>query len=145
MEDNKFTIKTAFAMGERDEKYGQTWYATVEEMQFPVMFNLMEGSVQEGDQITFEEQSVQRFKSGKNQGKEYRRLKKVRVRETNPREVTTEQVGENTRLSELEERVTKIEQHLFTGLKNDRGDDSGKDEVINDVSDEAIDLSDIPF
>lgn len=138
MEEAKFTIKTAFAMGERDEKYGQTWYATVVEMQYPVMFNLMEGSVQEGDEVTYETQEINRFKSGKNQGKEYRRLKKVKVRETSPRMVTQETIIENTELADLKERVAKLEEAVFTKS----GDI--KDTVVEDVP-EDINLDDIPF
>lgn len=141
MED-KFTIKSAFAMGQPDPKYGQTWYATVLEMDYPVMFNLMSGSVQEGDEVTYETQEINKFKSGKNQGKEYRRLKKVKVRETNPREVTVEAVETNA----LEERVAKLEAAVF-GAKEDKIRETAqevKDEVA-EVGDEPISLDDIPF
>lgn len=108
--ENSFTVKTAFKMGEYDEKYGQTWYCTVEEIGQPVMFNLMdkEQTVQEVDKITFEEQLVQTFKSGKNQGKEYRRLKKVKVLEGAPR-----LIDNSPPKTSLEERVAKLEAAVF--------------------------------
>lgn len=134
MED-KFVIKTAFRLGEEDPKYGQTWYCTVEEMDFPVMFNLMSGSVQELDRISFEAQEIKKFKSGKNAGKEYRRLKKVKVEEHAPRNEEPK--------SSIEERLQKLEKVVF-GEPEDRNDDSAKDESKLD-DDEEINLDDIPF
>lgn len=110
---DKYTIKTAFAMGEPHDTYGQTWYATVEEMQFPVMFNLMGGqTVQEQDRITCDEQTVERFKSGKNAGKEYRRLKKVKVEEALAR-LVREDTTESQIPTDLEARVKALEDKVF--------------------------------
>lgn len=131
---DKYIISSAFAMGEPHDTYGQTWYAKVEEMQYPVMFNLMSGTVQEGDRITFEEQTVERFKSGKSAGKEYRRLKKVKVEEGAPRIVEAPKES-----NDLEARVKALEDKVF-GVKLPSGD-----HVVTEISDDPIDLSTIPF
>ena len=133
----KYVIKTAFKMGEADPKYGQTWYCTVEEVPVPVMFNLMSGSVQELDRVSFEKQELCKFKSGKNVGKEYRRLKKVKVEEHAPR------LDEPTNDSSIEERLRKLEEAVF-GEPEDRNDDSAKNEAILD-DDDPITPEDIPF
>ncbi len=110
---DKYNIKSAFAMGEPHDTYGQSWYATVEEMAFPVMFNLMGGTtVQEGDRITYQEQTVEHFKSGKNAGKEYRRLKKVKVEEGAPRIVTEDTVKASLIPTDLEARVNDHEARI---------------------------------
>lgn len=111
---DKYIIKTAFAMGEPHETYGQSWYATVEELQVPVMFNLMGGTqVQEMDRITFDEQTVEKFKSGKNVGKEYRRLKKVKVEEGAPRIVHEDTAKASLVPTDLEARVKALEDKVF--------------------------------
>lgn len=135
-------------MGDPHETYGATWYATVEEMQYPIMFNLLSGSAQEGDKITFETQEIQKFKSGKNMGKEYRRLKKVRIKESSPREVTKEAIQDNEALAKLAKRVERLEHKIF-GEAEDRNDDSAKHETkldeVADYNGEEINLNDIPF
>lgn len=127
--NNKYIIKSAFAMGEPHDTYGQSWYATVEDIQYPVMFNLMSGTVQEGDRITFEEQTVQTFKSGKNAGKEYRRLKKVKVEEGAPRLVHEESLIP----TDLEARVKALEDKVFGN-----GINLIKDNVIMDIEDDML-------
>lgn len=130
---DKYTIKTAFKMGEAHDTYGQTWYTTVEEMQYPVMFNLMgDATVQEGDRVTYEEQTVERFKSGKNAGKEYRRIKKVKVEEGAPRIVESPAPK-----SDLEARVKALEDKVF-------GTNPTKDTVVTEI-DDSFDMSQIPF
>lgn len=139
----QFTIKTAFALGERDEKYGQSWYATVQEMTFPIMFNLMEGSVQELDKITFETQEISKFKSGKNAGKEYRRLKKVKVVEGASRMIEPEKPAQQSEvLSDILKRLTALENKVFG---SDTEEIQGS--TSSDMWDEQkpIDLNDIPF
>jgi len=125
---DKYIIKTAFAMGEPHETYGQSWLCRVEELQCPVMFNLMGGEqVQEMDRITFQEQTVEKFKSGKNAGKEYRRLKKVKVEEGAPRLVHEESLIP----TDLEARVKKLEEAVFGN-----GTNPIKDNVVTDIEDE---------
>ena len=137
--NNKYIIKSAFAMGEPHDTYGQSWYATVEDIQYPVMFNLMgDQTVQEGDRIAFEEQTVQTFKTGKNAGKEYRRLKKVKVEEGAPRIVQAPKPA-----SDLEARVKKLEDVVFGN-----GTNPIKDNIISEIGDDYLtedDLSMIPF
>lgn len=111
---DKYNIKSAFAMGEPHDTYGQSWYANVEEMAFPVMFNLMGGTtVQEGDRITYQEQTVEHFKTGKNAGKEYRRLKKVKVEEGLPRMATEDTAKASLVPTDLEARVKALEDKVF--------------------------------
>lgn len=111
---DKYIIKTAFKMGEPHDTYGQSWYATIEELSVPVMFNLMgDTQVQEMDRITFEEQTVEHFKSGKNVGKEYRRLKKVKVEEGAPRVVTEDVSKASLVPTDLEARVKALEDKVF--------------------------------
>lgn len=125
---DKYIIKTAFAMGEPHDTYGQSWYATVEELQCPVMFNLMGGEqVQEMDRITFQEQTVEKFKSGKNAGKEYRRLKKVKVEEGAPRIVHEDSLIP----TDLEARVKALEDKVFGD-----GTNPIKDNVVTDIEDD---------
>lgn len=136
---DSFTIKSAFAMGDPDPKYGQAWYTTVEEMDFPVMFNLMSGSVQELDKVTFETQEINRFKSGKNAGEEYRRLRKVKVIEASPRMVTPDKPQGNEVISDILKRLSALEETV------ERLSGKPKEDVIADVDDEPINLDDIPF
>jgi hypothetical protein len=118
----KYTIKSAFKMGEMHDTYGQSWYATVEELQCPVMFNLLsDQQVQEMDRVSFETQTVEKFKSGKNAGKEYRRLKKVKVEEGLPRIVTPDTVKESMVSTDIEARVVKLEEAVF-GNKESEND-----------------------
>lgn len=62
-------------MGEYDQKFGQTFWANVNEMDMPVMFNSQERFIDLEDKIEAEEQVMK--KSAK--GTEYYRLKKVKV------------------------------------------------------------------
>lgn len=119
--EKQFTIKRVNPLGDRDPKYGQTFWAEVDEQIQPVMFNLINGSVQDGDRITTTEVVLKT--SGK--GTEYHRLKKVTV-----------QPGTNQPQSaDLESRVYALEQAVFEGK-----------EVKPKVEEEAtINLDDIPF
>lgn len=140
MEDT-YIIKTAFKMGENDEKYGQTWYCTVEELQVPVMLNLLNGDLQELDKITPETQEIQKFKSGKNAGKEYRRFKKVKITQGTPRAAAP--AGN----SDLEERVRKLEAVVFPSGEEETQNTPVSDDKAPPLSDEdaPINLDDIPF
>jgi hypothetical protein len=117
--ENKYTIKTAFRFDPKPEDdvatYGYRWYCTVEEMQYPVMFNLKgeDTTVQELDRITYDEQKVGRFKSGKNAGKEYRQLTKVKVEEGAPRIVQEDTFEASLVPTDLEARVKKLEDKVF--------------------------------
>lgn len=138
----KYVITTAFKMNKNDPKYGQTWYCTVEEVPMPIMFNLMSGSVQELDRISFETQELHKFKSGKNQGKEYRRLKKVKVEEHAPRFV--EETAPNTTVLTTEERLKKLEEAVF-GKEKSPEPELQEATIDNEPDDEPINLDDIPF
>lgn len=72
---HEFTLKDPRKMGERDPKYGQSYWCYAHESNMPVKFNLMDGDVHDGDKISCEEYTVR--KSSK--GTEYQQLRKVKV------------------------------------------------------------------
>lgn len=120
-------------MGEKDIKYGQTYWAEVEEQSQPVMFNLMSGSPQEGDRITAQEVLLKTS----SKGTEYHRLKKVTIEESNPRLVNP--VAD----ANVNERLAKLEEAVF-GPKEDQVQETAS-EVKQEMEEEEIDLSSIPF
>lgn len=131
--EKKFTIKKVNPLGDKDPKYGQTFWAEVDEQIQPVMFNLMNGTVQAGDRITTAEVLLKT--SGK--GTEYHRLKKVTVEQgTNP-----------PQSADLESRVYALEQAVFQGIKDDQIRETAEDvkKEIKLDDEETIDLDSIPF
>lgn len=72
---HEFTLKNPKKMGERDEKYGQSYWSYTHESQMPVKFNLMQGDVFDDQKIQCEEYSVKKSQKGT----DYQQLKKVRV------------------------------------------------------------------
>lgn len=71
----QYKLKDPKPMGERDDKYGQTFWSETYDAGKPVMFNLMSGSVGDGAVIEFEE-SLNKTSA---KGTEYLRLRKVKV------------------------------------------------------------------
>lgn len=61
-------------MGDHDPKYGQSYWAYTHESQLPVKFNLMEGSVSDGQKITCEEAATKTS----SKGTDYQQLRKVK-------------------------------------------------------------------
>ena len=129
----QFVIKKVNQLGDKDPKYGATFWAEVEEQAQPVMFNLMSGTPQEGDRISSEEVLLKT--SGK--GTEYHRLKKVKLEEASPRLVNFDAK------SELEERVAKLEEAVF-GPAEDKVREVAQ-ETKQAMEEETIDLDSIPF
>lgn len=142
--EEKLTVKSSFPLGDYDKQYGQTWLCQVDEQAHQVMFNTMDkNSVNTGDRLSYEEETVQHFKTGKNAGKEYRRLKKVTIEpgaiskteQSQPNGVEQAVVELSARVVALEEKVKKL------------ANEPDKDEVaLDDIDlDEEVDLSAIPF
>lgn len=124
MNDKHYTITSSFPLGDKDPKYGQTWLCSVEEMGQKVMFNtLSDNTVNMGDRITFETEELAKFKTGKNEGKEYRRLRKVKIQEGSVSQTET---------ATMEARVAKLEEAVF-------GDNNEKEEEEQEMDEE------IPF
>lgn len=79
-----YTVTKISKLGERDPKYGQTYWAEVRESDFPIMFNSSSSFVSEGQALVAEEQEKKISKKGS----EYLRLKKVKLAETEAKEPT---------------------------------------------------------
>lgn len=126
----QLTISKVSKLGENDPKYGQTYWAEVDEQNEPVMFNLMTGSVQEGDVVTAEEVLLKTS----SKGNDYHRLKKVKVQETNPRQVNTTDIAkpQGEVIDDILKRLAKLEDAVFP-------------EEVEDRNDDPINLDDIPF
>jgi hypothetical protein len=71
----QFTLKNPAKMGDKDPKYGQSWWSYTHDADTPVMFNLMDGEVRDGSVITTEEW----VNKQSSKGTDYLRLKKVKV------------------------------------------------------------------
>ena len=69
-----FTLKDPKKMGDNDPKYGQSYWAYTHESQLPVKFNLMEGTVSDGQKITCEEAATKTS----SKGTDYQQLRKVK-------------------------------------------------------------------
>lgn len=69
-----FTLKDPKKLGDHDPKYGQSYWAYTHESQLPVKFNLMEGSVSDGQKITCEEAATKTS----SKGTDYQQLRKVK-------------------------------------------------------------------
>lgn len=139
----EFTLKDPRAMGDADPKYGQSYWSYTHDSQTPVMFNLMDGQVGEGSRISAE--TVELKTSSK--GTEYHRLRKVKI--LGQQQVTTShKTNEELILSKLDEVLSLLKEPKTLGQQ--WKDTTGKtpkqlDNVVEDIGDDPIDLSAIPF
>lgn len=132
--DKTYTTIKISPLGDKDPKYGQTYYGTVEEAQMPVMFNLMNPvDFEEGMPFTSEEYTVKTSKAGK----DYMRLKKVKVL-TGAKPLATVAPVKDTLL----EQIFNNTQEILAILK---AETKVADRVIEDIGDEPVNLDDIPF
>lgn len=129
----QYKLKNPKPMGDRDEKYGQTWWSETHDAGKPVMFNLMSGTVGDGAVIEFEE-SVNKTSA---KGTEYLRLRKVKV-ESVGAAPSASPPNDTTKLLELIYDDTQAILKFVTPLIEK------PDEVV-DVPEGDVDLSDIPF
>lgn len=131
-----YTVKSSFKLGEYDQQYGQRWYCQIEEASMPVMFNTMsEDEVNPDDRLTAETVELRKFKSGKNEGKDYYQLKKVTIEKGKTSQVSAELAQESANdLKQLEQRVKKLEDFVYN-----------QEVAPTEVSDEPIDFSGLPI
>jgi len=127
---HEFTLKDPKKLGERDSKYGQSYWSFTHESHMPVKFNLMEGDVQDGSRVTAEEYTVRKSQKGT----EYQQLRKVKVNGAPSSQPT---LGGTTdfNFSDLKAQLDRIEAAVT----------AGNVETIDEVEDDKINLDDIPF
>ena len=83
---NEYFLSKCSPMGEADEKYGVTYWAESPGSQVPLMFTT-HAEVATGDTISFDSMAPKVSSKGKN----YMRLKSVKVVKSDPRAEDTEQ------------------------------------------------------
>lgn len=103
-----FTIAKVNKLGELDDTYGQQFWADVSEQLEPVMFNLVAGhEVGVGDTITAETVELKTSKKGK----DYHRLKKVKVVDGNTQPGPGIEV-QTVRIDPIQPQLDRIEAKL---------------------------------
>ena len=154
-----FTLKEPRKLGERDEKYGQSYWAFTHESQLPVKFNLMEGEVSDGQKITCEEATTRTS----SKGKDYQQLKKVRPQgaqteaKWQPRDndairaqwaigqaMTHFAPKENVKLNDVE-TLAKALFGMVDRVKTGEQVVEPDEDTVYDTDDEPINLDNIPF
>lgn len=103
-----YTIKKADPIGEKDEKYGFTIWAEVEETDSPVMFNSHKDPIVTGTQLVAEETESKTSKKGT----AYLRLKRVKLSE--PKEPSQTETATPATQSQLDRIEKKIDTLLRT-------------------------------
>lgn len=144
----KFKAKQIRPLGAHDEKYGTRYWGTVHDSDMSVSFNLMSPvDIPEGAELEFEERTIKETgPNSKNPGTEYMFLKKVKV------------LGASTPLPKDDKKLLELvyadTQRILQLLKQDTPAQSlkeqwdktvEKDEVVEDIGDEYIDIGSIPF
>lgn len=147
---NNYTITKAFPQGEYDEKYGQRWWASVEEADMSTAFNFMEKGADffPGDKISYEKRLIKETgPKAKNPGTEYLFLKKVK------------KIGGNVQTTTTVTKSSEPAYHQVTNIGNDqiidkldeilailKADNKVVEKIEAEVdSEEPISLDDIPF
>lgn len=145
----QYTLINPKPLGDNDPKYGQTWWSDSHDSDKPLMFNLMTGEVGDGAVISFEE-SVNKQSA---KGTDYLRLRKVKVESPGAANgpVMTRS-GDSGKLLELIYSDTqKILQLVDNGTPQTLSEawqetnKPAKDTVVEDIGEEPMNLSDIPF
>lgn len=140
-----FTLKDPVPLGDKDPKYGQTYWSYTHDQDLPVMFNLMEGEVGDGTVVTTEEWVNKQSAKGT----EYMRLKKVKV--TGQQAITaTHPTNNELVLQKLDEILALLQAPKTSGFDKAKAvretfSEPDKDVVIEDIGDEPINIDDIPF
>lgn len=137
----QWTLKDPKPMGDRDPKYGQTWWSYTHDGDMPLMFNLMEGEVGDGSVVSAEEWVNK--ESAK--GTEYMRLRKVKI-QGSAKPVTKD---DDKLLQLTYENTVEILKFLKPpgSLKEtwDKTVAKEEDTVVEDIGDEPMNLDGIPF
>jgi hypothetical protein len=160
----QYTLKDPKPLGDKDSKYGQTYWSYSHDSDFPVMFNLMEGEVHDGSVITAETVELKTS----NKGTDYHRLKKVKISgqltppnatagnptpRFTPPAITPNDSSKMLRLIyDNTEKILGLVQSPQNGTPSlkDEWDkvapkDAEPDNIIEDIGDEPMNLEDIPF
>lgn len=145
----KFTAKKINPLGEHDPKYGQRYWGYTEDSEMPISFNLMTPvDIPEGATLEFEERTIKESKKGT----EYLFLKKVKV--VGGESLAKLPANDSTKLLELVYDDTqeilrllkKDDSGASTSLKETWDKTTKQEDVVDDnVDDEPMDLSAIPF
>ena len=133
----QFLLTKVTPLGEADPKYGQTYWGEVAEQLEPVMFNLMNSSVEVGDRLECEDVLLKTS----SKGKDYHRLKKVKV--IGGGGISAPKPAANDQLGELLQLVREI--HAATVTKTVPKVENKVDEVFPVNEEEPFDMSSIPF
>lgn len=127
-------------LGEYDEKFGQSYWATVNEHLQPVKFNSKSQTIGVNDKITAEERSEKR--SGK--GTDYFQLRGVKVEAVNKLSKEEAQKQEILSPTQLDRIEAKIDRLLGEEPKEEIYDRA--DPIITDIGEgEIVSLDSIPF
>jgi hypothetical protein len=131
-------------MGDRDEKYGQTFWSETHDSDKPVMFNLMSGTVGDGAVIEFEE-SLNKTSA---KGTDYLRLRKVKVESSGDTSVGAANgpvsvTSDTTKLLELIYADTQKILEFVSPLVVP--DNPARVDEVAEVPDEPVNMDDIPF
>lgn len=131
-----FTLKDVRKLGERDEKYGQSYWGYTHESQMPVKFNSMSDDVPGNAKISCEEYTVRKS----NKGTEYQQLRKVKIEGAS---TDAPAQSSNSQLDRIEAMLVQ----LTGGAKKEAPvAETTTDEVHEDEDEEEpINLDDIPF
>ena len=148
--DKVSTWKSSYAQGDGDDM--QDWFIKADGIDKPIKTTTKIDSPAPSGQTYG---AMEEFQSKKS-GKPYFKFKRAKTPDgmVKPPETVVPTTGGSGILQEVHELVkannillkmlngeTKVEE-----LKQDRGDDSAKDEVVlDDIDNEPVDLSDIPF
>lgn len=141
-----YTAKKINPLGDFDNKYGQRYWGAVNESAMPVSFNLMTPiNISEGAELEFEEKVVKESKKGT----EYMFLRKVKVSGNSATEIV------KTESKNIEQKLDAIagDVKLLLSFVRQLQKESTKtqepepeeDNVTEDIGDEPMDLSQIPF
>lgn len=137
-------------------KYGKSYWSYTYDSETPVMFNLLEGEVQDGTVINAEEVMLKTSKKGT----EYHRLKKVRISGSQPSNSSAQRqsaapANDTDKLLELifdnTDKTLKLVQKLAGEDEPQSLADAWRsatkepDNVVEDIGDEPMNINDIPF
>lgn len=145
-----YTIDEINRLGEKDTKYGITYWAKTLEEDTPVMFNSMEELEVNEQNPTISITAEERVEKQSAKGNNYYRLKKVRVGQAiigGTPKTSTESTAEMVKFTASNQSFEKeVLERLdtLTAMITDLGAQNGPSKVISD-NEETIDLKDIPF
>lgn len=135
----QFTLDNVTALGDFDDKYGQSYWCETREQLEPVMFNSMDRHIGPGAIITCDEVLLKTSKKNK----DYHRLKKVKVMSHGDGEGQSQASGTSSDDNEL--LVLARDNNRMLKILTGEAEDKPKHDTVYDPGEEEISLSDIPF